>query len=248
MDDPKHFLADTPEEAEKLYKEFLPTLEYWTYNYSMATGLNKDDLFSETLIGLRNAKRKFDKNRGYSFRNFAIGKIKDELNKYVRQFYSIISIPAYVKNANRRIHQLIDLLMSRGAGEDTINILLSGETTEVPEDIADECQVLLRNIQGCANRASVSFVEMVDRAGSLPLDFCYEDNIKTENQHEEKMFTALVVESLKKYMDETELRIAESIMEGKTYVEIGKEHNRTDGWVAGKIGALRERLLDKFEL
>jgi len=245
---PTFFLADNQAEAEEIYLTFSSTLNYWAYNYALATGLNKGDLFSEALIGLAKAKRDFDPDRSSNFRNFAIQKIKDELNRHVRKFHTIVSVPAYIKNANRNVYKLIDLLLSNGASNDTINTILTGGKTEVPEHIADECDRLITYLEKAAIRAKVTFVELVDRSGSLPSSLCYEDEVEVDSDTEEQMYAALVVESLKKYMTDIELEIAESIMEGKTYKEIGEEHNRSDAWVAGKLKKMRERLLKKIQM
>ena len=52
---PKHFLADTPEEAEALYCKYSGMINGMAYNYALATGLQKFDLFIEALIGLGRA-------------------------------------------------------------------------------------------------------------------------------------------------------------------------------------------------
>lgn len=251
---PKHFLADTIEEAEKLHKEFSKTLNVLSSSYALSTGLDKFDLFGEALIGLARAKRDFDEKRSKDFKTFAIYKIKDALNDYVRGFSKAISIPSYLKKASSHLNILKGLLHSKGLDIDSIYEVLNKELPIDDFDITDsakeQCENLLTFLERAAERANISLGELIDRVELLPEDMPYIDDCQEESdeRRKEKMYAALVVENLKKYMDTVELAISEGIMQEKTLEEIAEDHGKSIGWVVNRLERMRTRLKRKLKI
>ena len=61
----------------------------------------------------------------------------------------------------------------------------------------------------------------------------------------DRLFTALFVDSIKKHMTPTQLTIAEYIMDGKTYKEIGSKFGHSDVWVRQELDKLKKVLEKK---
>lgn len=239
----KHFLGDTVEEAESTYKEFSYILNLLSNNYySTSTGIDKVDLFGEALIGLARAKRDFDPKRSTNFKTFAIYKIKDALNEYVRSFSAPISTPAYLKNANRNLNKLDELLSSAGVdvtGIDCTDI-------DVPHEIKEKYNRLIYLLENEARRAGISLNKLIERTESIPPNMTTDDEIDTDDRAEEKIYAALLVEKLKSYMTETELIISDMIMKEKTFEEIGIKFNKTAPWVTQQVAKMRDKLKRKI--
>jgi RNA polymerase sigma factor (sigma-70 family) len=229
---PAYFIADTQEEAEKLYEDYSKILNGLSYTYSQSTGIEKSDLFGEALIGLGRAYRDFDPKRSNNFKNFAILKIKDALNEYTRKNSTSISVPAYIKNANSKINKLKELL-----NKDYI-----GDLNNLPKN--ENIEKLIKLLENIAERAGIETSKLLERAEFIPSNVIYDDNYITNfsNQVEEETEKILMVRQLLDSMDETERAIAEGIMNGKTYEEIAQEHNKTAPWVIYKIKKFKERL------
>jgi RNA polymerase sigma factor (sigma-70 family) len=245
------FLGNTAEEAEKIYEEFKGVLNNLAFSYSVSTGLQKSDLFGEAVIGLARARRDFDKNRSENFKGYAIVRIKDALNEYVRENKASVSIPAYLRSANALLQKIKGLLQQRGFYNEDIHILLSNEEIEgnVPEDIENECREIAKNIKNIADRANITIRKLIERAVFIPLDTEIKESENIEiayDREEEKMHAALIVDKLKKFMTDEELQIAEGIMAGKTYAEIAEGQGKTPPWVLQKLEKMRERLVKKI--
>ena len=245
---PKHFLGDTIEEAESLYKEFAKDLNKLSFSYAIGSGLDKADLFGEALIGLARAKRDFDAKRGGKFRTFAIYKIKDALEEHVRKFSAPVILPAYIRRAQKIIYKLTGLLHSGGVEQEKIEMFLKGHIVDTPRETIRRSAELLTFLKNEAERAKISLAEIVERAKTVPHVSPNVDEIESDDRREEKMYAKLLVDDLKSHMSEKELKIAELIMKGKTFEEIGKEFDRSDAWVAQQLEKMRERLKKKIKI
>lgn len=219
---PEHFLGDTPEEAEKLHNEFSGLLNKMSLNYALTTGLEKSFLFGEALIGLARAKRDFDPKRSNDFKSFVIRKVKDALNECVKDNSSIVTVPRYLKDTNRNIKAL-----EYATGE--------------------KADRILENIHKAAERAGITPEELIIRAASIPEDVEYnefvESNTSVPKEDENKLNNVMLIMKLKQYMNDTERKIADLIMEDKTYEAIGKEFGHTASWVTKKVQKMREKLI-----
>ena len=220
---PKHFLADTLEEAERLYNEFFTLLNNLSYSYSISTGIDKADLFGQALVGLSRASSDYDNKRSDKFKNFAIYKIKSALNDYVRKNRVAVVTPAYVSNANRHIVLLKDL------GVEPYNLIKDkrSELKKVSSRwVKSKVIHLLEMLDSAASRANISTKELIRRAEFVPTVIRYNEYMSPDEilqENTDKMHLTLLVESIKSHMNERELQIAEGVMGGKSYEEIGEE-------------------------
>lgn len=246
---PKHFLADTPEEAEELYSKFCYLLNAVSYSYSTQTHIAKSDLFGEALIGLARAKRDFDPQRSSKFKTFAIYKMKSAMNEYVRKNATSTAIPAYIRHAHRQITLLQDLC-ALGAEE-----LHSSAKADEP-DLSKMHSVwakkkaveLFSNLQKAAIRAGISTEEIVRRAEFTANDVRYDDYLDpddVEDDTESRLQAALFVEDIKTVMTDRELLIAERIMDGMSLREIGGELSISHNAVRNDLIKLKKRLRDR---
>ena len=245
---PKHFLADTPEEAVAVYDRYEKLLNNMAYSYAISTGLSKVDLFGESLIGLARAYRDWDVSRGGSFRTYAIYKIKDALNECVRENSATISVPAYVKKANSNLRELKSICEQYDIDWQELAI-----EQEIPDELemddAVRCTRLVENLIRAADRAKVDYEKFIDRVSFIPEDADFSEQIAPEisKREQERLEAALVVEKLKEHMDDDELAICDGIMKEKSFDEIGKELGKSKAWVSGRLSKLRDRIIEMME-
>jgi RNA polymerase sigma factor (sigma-70 family) len=253
-DMPKYFLADTPEEAESIYYRFEKTLNAFAYSYSIATNINKGDLFGEALIGLARAYRDWDPARSDNFIMYAKFVIRDTLNEFVRSNSAIISVPAYIKKANANLKKIKAICEELGIDW---KIVIVEQTT--PEDVdsicgmfsngIDKCLDLAKNISLAAKRAKVDYEKFIERIEFIPEDIEYVDQIPPEvhKRDSEMIEAAIVVDKLKEHMTEQELLICEGIMLDKSFDEIGSSLGKSKSWVSGKLKGLKKRIVSMME-
>lgn len=245
---PKHFLADTPKEADAIYSQYESMLNGWAYSYATSTGLSRADLFGEALIGLARAYRDWDMDRGGSFRTYAIYKVKDALNEFVRVNSATISVPAYIKKANANLCEIKSICES---------YQISWETLAVEQDIPDSfdmqdairCAELVENLINAAKRAKVDYVKFIDRIMYIPENADFSDQMSPE-EHERKqqlLEAALIVEKLKTHMNDDEFDICDGIMNDKSFEQIGMELGKSKAWVSDKLKKLRKKIIDKMK-
>lgn len=251
---PKHFLGDTAEEAEALYKEYHGLLNLMAHNYSLASGVDKSDLFGEAILGLARAKEGYEEDRGAKFKTYALYKIKTALNEYVRKNSMSITVPAYIRHANRHLDSLksvcdfydIDRTDIQESFEKNELEFFNG--VEASEKLVKKAKDLFNNILKAASRAGISAEELIKRAEFVPADIMYKEHLSPSDMVEaegDRLFTALFVDSIKKHMTSTQLTIAEYIMDGKTYKEIGSKFGHSDVWVRQELDKLRNVLEKK---
>lgn len=221
----KCFLADTQEEAEKVHKEFLGCLNSIAYSYHLSTSLDKADLFSEALVGLARSKRDYNPDRSLNFKTYAIFRIKDALNKFVRENMAPVKIPVYIKKA----HSLITKLKHK----------LGYEAFE--QALKDNNKEALGELGSAADRCNISAIELANRATVLPTELEFVE--ETYSLPEDDIYNKILVNQLKEKMTDVELVITQGISEGKSYSQIGKENNRSKGWVAAKMKEMRNKFV-----
>lgn len=247
-DMPACFLADTPKEAEHIYKQFEKILNHFAYSYSVSTNISKSDLFGEALIGLARAYRDWDPSRSDSFEIYARFVIRDTLNEFVRSNSAIISVPAYIKKANSNLKKVKSICEEHGV--DWVAFVID---QQIPNDMhmesALKCSKLVGNIILAADRAKVDYVKFVERIELIPEDVEYVEQIPHEvhKRDSETLEAAIIVEKLKEYMTDQELLICEGIMLDKSFDEIGNDLGKTKSWVSGKLKALKKRILSMME-
>lgn len=217
------FLADTPEKAEQIHNKFAGCLNSIAYSYHLSTGLDKADLFSEALVGLARASRDFDPKRSLNFKTYAIFRIKDALNKFVRENTAPVKIPVYIKKA----HSLITKLKHR----------LGHEAFE--QALKDNNKEALGELGSAAERCNISVIELANRATVLPTELeLVEENYSAL---EDNVYNKILVNQLKEKMTNIELIISQGIVEGKSYNQIGEENNRSKSWVALQVANMRHK-------
>ena len=238
---PKCFLADTPEEAEALYKKYADLLNGLAYSYAISTGLQKVDLFGEALIGLGRAYRDWNPNRSDNFKVYALYRIKDALNEFARDNVTSVTVPAYIKKSHSHVVELKEIFNKNNIVVD--GTLLSGVVKNITYKAdRDRSVYLINKIINAADRAKTPHNKFVKRIEHIPQDCTFED-LSCSYEYEDEIETALVVEKLKTYMDSTELLICQDIMGGVSYEEIGKKFGKHKVWVRRKLDKLSSKIL-----
>lgn len=246
---PKYFLADTPEKAEELYKDYYTLLNNLSYSYSISTKIDKSDLFGEALIGLARANRDFDSKRSENFKTFAIYKIKGALNEYVRKNSGAVIMPAYIKNANRHITSLKGIFEMYNLEFEYL--YKAFEIAEIDMSWAKDCPLkdkildLFDKVSRAAERAQISMRELVSRAEYAPVNIRYDDYAGVDEvlrQEGNRLEAVLTIEKFKEHLTPVEISICEGIMEDKSYEEIAKQFNRSAPWINYKLSKMKEKL------
>lgn len=246
-----YFLGTSPEEAEETYREFSKLLATMASSYEFHTGISKDDYFGEALTGLARAKRDFDPKRGNcKFRTFAVMKIKNALNEYCRRNKTIVTIPSYVRIAHMYITNIKTILEGYGVEEEEIEGILSANKADFdyPMADADRDRVVreLEKLDNLAENSSINYTNLVSRGEFVPSDMAYDETLDQDeliNRERQKMAAALIVSDLRDKMTYEEIHVAEGIMAGKSYKEIGKTHDppRSIGWVQKQLAKMKEK-------
>ena len=221
---PKHFLGSSLEEATDIYEQYSDLLNSISYTYYISTGLDKGDLFAEALVGLARAKQDFDDARSDDFIPYAIFRIRDALNEYIRKYASTVSVPSYLKKASRLFERLRNVLETGNVGiEAMFYVLEHGQILkDVPQEIYCDCEDMLLKLNNYADRAEVSYQELISRIQLLPEERELEE-WDAQVEDEETVFDTILVKELFEHMTEEERVIAQGIMEDKSYEVIGKE-------------------------
>ncbi len=238
---PKHFLADTLEEAEVVYYRYSNLLNAIAYSYAISTGLQKDLLFGEALIGLGRAYRDWDSNRSDNFKTYAIYRIKDALNEFVRDNITSVKVPAYIKKSHVHVVGLKTIFAKYDLCVD--KVLLFGEVDkEIKGKDKLSCIYYVDKLVKAAVRAKVSYKKFVERVEYIPENITF-DNVVIQDGYEDQLEISLIIKSLQNYMDEVEQSICKDIMKGVTYEEIGKKFDKNGVWVKRKLDKLRNKII-----
>lgn len=237
---PKHFLADTPEEAEVLYKQYSNLLNALAYNYAISTGLQKVDLFGEALIGLGRAYRDWDNNRSDNFKTYAIYRIKDALNEFTRSNMTSVTVPSYIKKSHTHVVKLKSIFSEYDLSTDTV--LLCGKIDKrIEGSDKKKCIYLVDKLNKAATRAKVNYRKFVERVEYIPEDSVFDDSILYND--EKSLETTLMIKNLQTHMDPIELALCQDIMSGFSYEEIGNKFNKNSVWVRRKLDKLRDKII-----
>ena len=246
---PKHFLADTTEEAEQLYEEFYTLLNNLAYSYSISTNIDKSDLFGEALIGLARAKRDFNPTRSNKFKMFAIYKIKTALNDYVRRNMSSVVIPAYIRRANKHLRLIQDLLQPYG---NILRMIVTDGKLDLSSIesvwVKDKVTLLFEKLKTNAEHARISVKELIRRSEFIPVDMAYNEYLTPEdviNKERDKLQLALFIENIKRYMDEREQQVVEMVLDDIPYRAIGDELQISGTTVSNILKGIGEKLRKK---
>lgn len=171
----KHFIADTIEEAEHLLKEYEKDISFLSNKLSAITGVDKEDLCQEGIIGLARAKRDFELERSEKFRIYAIYKIKDALREYITTQASNVRVPQYVKNA-AILTESLQKSLEKVDGRKRLtfaDIWMASEyykdnSPEGKESLIEDIVKIRQSIQNLADRSHTSVIQLLDRAELSP--------------------------------------------------------------------------------
>ncbi len=241
----EYFLGTSPSEAEEVYKEFSEMLNKMAYSYASNSGLEKRDIFSEALVGLARAKRDYDKARSDNFKNYAIVRIKSAINDFIRKSVEVFSIPAYIKLANSNIVAIKYILFAENIDDDAVNyIIISGriDTLDINDSLKKRCISHVENLKKAAYRANIELDELVKRAEYIPSAHEYDERYSGSNVFEDNLLTNIMIEKLKDKMDIVDRDIAQRILSGQSYTEIGKAYNKSKGWALKRMTRFGNRL------
>lgn len=249
-----YYLGATPEEAEETYRAFSSTIDAMSDSYSRNTDVAKEDYFGDAIAGLARAKRDWDPTRGgCKFRTFAIMKIKNALNECCRKNSSIVNIPYYVRTAHTYITNVKTILEAYDIEPKGIKYTL--ENCRFPKiqiiSKADHERVVeeLRKLENLARNSGVILKKLVRRAEFVPSDMSYDESMTQDEmfkREQRRLSAALMVSKLEDYMTKEELHVAQGIMSGRSYAEIGRIHDpkRSVAWVRKKL----DEMSDKFKI
>jgi RNA polymerase sigma factor (sigma-70 family) len=238
-----YFFADTPQGAETIYNKYNKLLNMLASEYSRTTNIPKSDLFGEALIGLAKACKNWDPNRSSDFKIYAIYRIKDELNEYVRNNMAVVTIPSYIKKANSHLNEIKSICKRYDIDHAVILV-----DQDIPDSLREVDAIRLTNlvlfIIRAAKRACVEYNEFLKKIEILPQDMILDDfNEDTiSSTHENRVEAALIVEKLKGMMDPITLAICEGIMADKSFEQIGKELGCSKASISNKIKAFKAQI------
>jgi len=236
-----YFFADTPQKAEEIYNKYNKLLNMLASKYAATTNIPKSDLFGEALMGLAKACKNWDPNRSSNFKIYAIYRIKDELNEYVRNNIAVVTIPSHIKKANSHLNE-IKSICKRYDIDYTVILI----DQNIPDNLREVDAIRLTNlvlfIIRAAKRACVEYGEFLKKIEVLPKDMVLEDFDENVNSSscEDRVEAALIVEKLKGMMDPTTLAICEGIMADKSFDQIGKELGYSKASISNKLKTFKK--------
>lgn len=239
-DMPLCFLADSIEEAEKIYKKFEQLLNNISFSYSVSTGIDRDDLFREALIGLARAYRDWG-HREYSFSTYAVYRIKEALNEYVAHNATIIKVPTYIRRCQSNINKIMAVCSANALSWQDV-IYLDTLPVDIDKETSSKLYLYKDNIKSAAKRHGIDYIAFVKRVMMIPVIIEIEDKHVTSGDYEDiKELVADIMEVLPKQDKE----ICELIMQGNSYAEIAEHISRSESWVNKRIASIRKFLTKK---
>lgn len=248
------FLGNTPEEAERNYWKFSKLLNKLTASYHKFSQLDRNDLFGTAVIGLARALRDYEKTkRNYGFFAYALYRIKSALNAYCCANRSIVSVPLYILQAYKYINKLRLIIFGETDDEETYEKILSKEIdireANLSKQTKQQCAQLLQSLTLLAKNNDIKYNNLIRYAEYIPLNIEFDekyidDNVDVETETKQ-LHLARIVSILKDKMDPIEKSIADGILSGKTYEEIGAAQSppQPPSWVRKRLDKLRDKLL-----
>jgi len=227
----KRFLADTEEEAERLIKDYNSTLKLLSNKVAALTGLDKEDLYQEGIIGLARAKRDFDEERSENFKIFAIYKIKDAMREFGTTQSITIKSPQYTKDAIRLANVLREQLVKAGEYPYTALVDMWDASNKYNGDgpLELSIQKSRQSLKNLADRSHTSVRQLLERSEMVPSFISYmskDMNICTENEDSEngmveKLDIAETISRIKEYLSEEDYNLLwNRYVEGMTVREL----------------------------
>jgi len=247
---PANFIAETKEEAVKIYGKYLRTLQLLAHRYSGLTGLAAEDLIQEGTIGLARASRDFEECRSDNFSIFAIYKIKDAMREFVTSQGSDMRAPQYVKDTLRLVNKLKRVISSAESIDfcSLLDIWQMSRKYRDNKEIGKDIEQIRESLYNLASRSCTVVEELIERAESTPLISLEIVDYGVDSVPSKSDVFSLVVESntlelIKDVLNERELEILRlHFIEGHTIRETAEILSKRDGTIAVQIRQLREKL------
>jgi len=250
---PANFIAETKEGADKLYKEYIKTLQLLANKYETFTGIDAEDLVQEGIIGLARASRDFEVGRSKNFRIFAIYKIKDAIKEFVVSQASNIKVPQYIRDASvlinrlKRIMESVDVLESCSLAD----VWLLSSIYESNKDVSNDITKVKQSILNLADRSGTTTEQLVERAEMIPR-VVYEkvdggvDKISGGTEADEmvqRLSAKQSIDNLKDYLKEDEFNLlVDHYVYGETVRELAEKLGIKAPSVTIKIHNIVQRL------
>ena len=245
---PKYFLADTLEEAERLYKDHYSLLNNISYTYSLYSNVSKSDLFGEALIGLARANRDYEDGRGSKFKTFAIYKIKTVLNEYVRKNSGTVAAPAYIKHASRHFELLKGIF--KACNNDSLDECFEkGKLIGKLGGLKQKASEAFAKLESAAVRASITTEELVRRIEFMPTEVAFDDYLTAEDllrEETNKLEMVMFIDDIKCYISDVEKEIIDCLLDGMPYNKVAKRFNKSTPWVRQKLNDIRDKIQKKM--
>jgi len=256
---PVNFLANTKEEADKLYKKHLNVLQILAVKYSRLTGLNKEDFIQEGVIGLARASRDFIDGRSRDFNIFAIYKIKDSMREFVSSQGAAIKVPQYIKDAislTERLKKLVNT-MEPMYNSSMLDIWKASSKYEKSDNVIESIIGIRNSIANLAERSCTTVDQLIERAELMPTNMELVDidhNIdRSYDNDEESLMSRMIAKesimSIKNILPESDYKLIVShFIDGKTVRELAKETGLKAPSITVKIHNIVAELLKKEDV
>lgn len=231
---PSHFLADTEKEANKLYYEYLATLQLLANKYETFTGLSSEDLIQEGVIGLARARRDFEEYRSKNFNIFAIYKIKDAMREFVTSQGGSTRVPQYIRNTLYLVNKLKKFIGSVKPIDvySLLDIWQMSKEYRDNDEIGEDIRQISENLYNLASRSQTTAEQLIERAELMPLtdveitDYTTNTQIRedTKNEVVDKMIIQEYIEEIKEILSKDDYNLlVDHFVEGKTVRELSEE-------------------------
>ncbi len=253
----KHFLADTEEESEQLLKEYDRDIGFLSNKLSAITGVDKEDLRQEAIIGLARAYRDFEKERSEKFRIFALFKIKDAMREFITTQASNVRVPQYVKNATI-LTESLQRAIEKMDGIRRLSFVAIWDASEYykdnpPEDkefLMEDVTEIRQSIQNLADRSHTSVIQLLERAELSPVsspEIIYTNIDAIAIINDSAFSNAVFVKEIKENMPEEDYNLLyRHYAGGETLRELEESFGVTAETLCVRIQKLKDSLVKKY--
>lgn len=248
---PTYYLGDTLEEAEENYTNFSAFIKLISNSYAYNTGVDAAEMFSAAVDGLGRAVRDWDPDRSKGkFRTYATFRIRTSLNDCIRRNKSMVVIPEYIRVAHLYITNIKTILEMYDEPLENTNYTLNHVSTSHLSKIhrvdIRRIKLELDKLVKLAKNSKVPYSNLIERSEYVPIDSYLNDDMTQAELYEaerRRMAAALMVSKLQDKMTEEELHVANGIIAGKSYGEIGRTYTpkRSIAWVQSKLSDMKEK-------
>lgn len=192
--------------------------------YNIPPWLDIMDVIQSGNVGLITAIDRFNPSKGFKLSTYAVSFIKYEINKFISEQYSSLSIGTKYFNLLKKYNKLKEVYFSLNGKEPSDNIVLSN--LSISKDQLTTLKAINFNQVSLDSSISKSENDDYDKLYETVSDF----NVSIEHEYEEKELTKLLIILLdsfgKRSSDILKMRYAiYPYYIEHTYKEIGIKHN-----------------------